>query len=437
MNDPKLMILGMGMVGRSLLHILLENRMFSLDDILVTDKSRKAFNYFRDLGGRKENFIHSEVDSKCYREVLDRLESGDYLISLSVGCDCLVLARECSERSIHFICTADDTFHDTGFREPFRYRTHHYQYKELIEKTKGCATSILQFGMNPGLISILTKKALLDIVENDDSDFVAYNRGRLRKLAEAGEYPLLAKELQVISFIESDLDTTQTCMKEDENTVYSTWSADDFYAEMNDRSIQKLGSLTSLEDHLKRMGVSPDQIFYYNKYDGTLVLDASGKDVMTEGYTVNGVFTGCVDVHEEVFSIHDYYTARNDAGEIDYAPSVIFVYRPSDLALSSAHNKDIFRMRLIKKDRMLSGGETVGITVEGANFHPFYTGVELLYDSDRLETPTVLEVSASVYAAIRYISNHPDMGIMYPEHLDVDEILSYTGQYLPVVSKRI
>ena len=86
MNDPKLMILGMGMVGRSLLHILLENRMFSLDDILVTDKSRKAFNYFRDLGGRKENFIHSEVDSKCYREVLDRLESGDYLISLIALC---------------------------------------------------------------------------------------------------------------------------------------------------------------------------------------------------------------------------------------------------------------------------------------------------------------------------------------------------------------
>ncbi len=284
----------------------------------------------------------------------------------------------------------------------------------------------------------------MDIVEKDEGDYVAGNRERLRCLAERGDFPLLAKELQVSAFIESDLDTTQTDIEEEENAVYNTWNVNDFHAEMNDRSIQKLGSIVTLEEHLKRLGVSPDHIYYYNRHDGTLVLDIAGKNLETRAYSEGGIFTGCVDSHEELFSIHDYYTIRGDRGEIDYAPSVIFVYRPCDLAIRSVlrADPDMFRKKQyrtvpITKDRMTSGTEEVGITVEGQNFRPVYVGVAPLFDPKSPETPSVLEVSAAIYAAMRYIANHPEEGILYPEYLDVNEILSYTDRFLPVTSKMI
>ena len=42
----------------------------------------------------------------------------------------------------------------------------------------------MQFGCNPGLISVLTKKALQDIVREDKGDFVSANRSDLQEMLE-------------------------------------------------------------------------------------------------------------------------------------------------------------------------------------------------------------------------------------------------------------
>ena len=414
MINAKIMVFGFGGVGKSLLNLILQEELFSIDDILIVDRSRKTFRYFEGKGGKIENFFLFEMDSHSYTEILDNLNRGDFLIYLAVGNDNLTLAKECAKRGIHFLCTTDDTFHDQPFNEPFRYRTHFYEYKELTEKTNGQATSILQFGSNPGLISVLTKKALIEIVENDDAPFVLENRDNLKKLIAADNYADLARQLQVTSFVETDLDTAKCDYSEYDDTAYSTWSVADFQGEMNDRTIQKLGSEETLSEHLKRIGVSADKIYYYNKADGTLVLDISGKYVKTGGYVKGRYVEGCVDAHEEVFSIHDYYTVRDDEGEITYAPTVMFVYHPCEIALSSVYHEDNIRARLITRDRMLSGGEIIGICVEGKNFNPIYVGTELYLDKNRDDTPTVLLVSASVFAAIKYMQNHPDKGVLFP-----------------------
>lgn len=444
MNDSKITILGLGAVSRSLINLLIREKAFSFDDIRVADMSEEAYSYFSSIGGKKENFINVRFDSKNYLDIFADMKKGDFLVRLANGFDDTFLAKECMERGIHFISTSDDTFQDIPFTEPFRYRTHFYRYKELMEQSKGCATSVLQFGMNPGLISILTKKALIDIVENDEGSYVTQNRDRLRQLIDAGDFPLLAKELKVTSFVVSDLDSTQADITEDENTLYNTWNVDDFFDEMNDRSILKVGSLVSLEEHLKRLGVLPEQVYYYNRYDGTLVLDVVGKDLKTEAYACSGTFAGCVDAHEEIFSIHDYYTIRDSKDEVDYAPSVMFVYRSSDLAMNSVYRADVdlynmgkYQTMIITNDRMTAGTEAVGAIAEGKNFSSVYVGIAPDYNKDGLETPSILEVSASVYAAILYISKHPCEGIMLPEYLDVSEILSHTERFLPVISKRI
>ncbi len=437
-------ILGLGLVSRSLINLLLQNKVCAIDDIRAADMDDEAFSYYSSLGGKKENFLKLCIDSRNYRQIFTGMKKGDYLIRLADECDDKILLKECAERGIHYICTSDGVFPDTASDEAFLYRTHFYQYKELIERYRGCATSMLQFGMNPGLVSILTKKALTEIVENDDGDYVTQNRDKLKQLIQTGDFPLLAKELGVTAFVESDLDLTQTDIAEDKNTIYNTWNINDFIEEMNERSIVKVGSLGSLDEHLKRLGVLPDKLYYYNKHDGTLVFDAAGKEMPTRVYSCRKNFTGFLDAHEELFSIHDYYTIRDSEGEINYAPSVMFVYRPCELAVNSIHRMDAgrhpvgkYQTMLITNDRMTRGTEAVGITVEGKNFTPVYIGIAPDYDKEGFETPTVLAVSVSVYAAMCYVSAHPNDGILYPEYPDANEILSYTEQFMPLITKRL
>jgi hypothetical protein len=64
-------------------------------------------------------------------------------------------------------------------------------------------------------------------------------------------------------------------------------------------------------------------------------------------------------------------------------------------------------------------------------------GVAPVFDPKSPETPSVLEVSATLYAAMRYIANHPEEGILYPEYLEVNEMLSYTERFLPVISQKL
>ena len=64
------------------------------------------------------------------------------------------------------------------------------------------------------------------------------------------QYALLAKELRVSAFIESGYDTTESDIKEDPETAYSTWNIYDFVEEMNSRSLLKVGTETPLSAFL-------------------------------------------------------------------------------------------------------------------------------------------------------------------------------------------
>ena len=435
--SAKIMILGLGSVGRSLLKLLLDDKLFPPEDIMITDISDDAMKYFISSGGKKENFFQYGMNSTNYKKVFEHLKAGDFLICLAERNDSLVLTGESVSRGIHFVSASDDQFDDRYEIKPVMYRDHFLAYRELSKKTKGDATGMIQFGINPGLVSVFTKTALKNVVEKDEGEFVSARRDYFKKLVEEGDYTLLAKELQVSSFIESDFDNTVSDIEEKEDTVYSTWNIFDFDEEMNDHAIIKVGTETPLSEVLKRVGLSTDQIFYYNMSDGTLVLNELGKNIRTPAYSQGSYFEGCVDAHEEVFSIHDYYTVRNENGEIEYAPTMMFVYRPCDLAFKSLFHEKNTKGQLITNDRILSGGEAVGICVEGRNFSPVHVETALFYDEKREDSASVLLVAVSINAAIRYAMNHPNEGIIFPEYAEPDEIISYISKYVQVLVTRL
>ncbi|WP_026492943.1 saccharopine dehydrogenase NADP-binding domain-containing protein [Butyrivibrio sp. XPD2002] len=430
----KIMFLGLGVVPQSLMDLLLKDKMFSIDDMIVVDESKNALDFFRSRGGKEENLLQITVGEANYLKVFDYLGSGDFLINLLNGLDAVVMTGECVKRGIHFMCAADGWFPGPDPVE-LAYEDHFQEIREISKANPNGATTIENFGVNSGMINILTKKALIDIVEEDDTPFVKENREYLRELVKKNEFGMLAKELQVKYFVESDLDTTQTNITDIKpGTVYSTWNPFDFYGEMNDRATVIVGTGTKLSEMLARIGSNVDEIHSFDPDARILDLNRPGKRTLVKAVVEDQIIEGCLDDHEEMHSMRDYFSVWNEKGDLEYAPSLMFVYQPCELAYKTVFIDKDEAYYVISKDEMVAGGEYIGMLIEGDNFHPRYIGTKLLLEDECFGTPTAALVGISIYAAIKYIIKHPNEGVVYPEELEADEMISYIKPYMPVVS---
>ena len=442
------MIFGLGLIGNALLDILLEKKTFPTENILVSDQDEGAFAHFDSFVGIRENRILFHMNRGNYTEFLSHLAAGDYFVCLAEGIDHCMLLDTCLQSGIHFIYSSDDCFYDEQDRYFLHEQEHLKQAAALRQQYGKAATSILQFGCNPGLVSIFSKKGLKDIVYEDKGPFVSQNRETMIRLLEHGEYSALAECLGVRRIIEIDLDTTKTDIEEDPHALYSSWNTTDFKTEMNRRALFKLGTLDSLKGWLEAFQMTADQLHYYSRTDGTVILERPGKETSITGKGPEGGFEACVIPHEELFSLYEYLSVRNSEDEIRYAPTVMFLYRPCPLAFSSLFHEDNRRCEPIIKNRVISGGETVGVSIEGEKFCPRFVYTKLLVipehagadGEDETQaftvTPTVYQVAAPLFCAIKYIIRHPEEGVLYPENLDVDEILSDVSLLLPVFSMK-
>ncbi|OON85914.1 hypothetical protein BXO88_09795 [Oribacterium sp. C9] len=432
----KIMFLGLGVVPQSLMDIILKKKLFAPDDIIVIDKNEKALDFFRSHGGKEENILRVKVDKDNYMEIFEHLKRDDFLIELANDIDDLVLTTECTKRGIHFVTTSDGWF-STKDPNDQCYEEHLQETLKIARTYPKCPTSIMNFGINSGVINVLIKKALIDIVEEDDTSFVTENREHLRELIKEDKYAQLARELQVTYLIESDYDTTETSIVEPKpDTAYSTWNPVDFYNEMNGRACMIVGTDTKLSEALEVMGANVDQIHAFDPDSRMLELKYPGKLSRVKAVINDQIIEGCADDHEELHSIREYFSIWNEDGELEYAPSVIFSYLPCDIALKTALLGHVDEYHVICEDEMISGGEAIGMLVQGNNFNSRYVGTESYLGDGCIGAPPAFLVAVSIYAALIYVFKHPDSGILYPEQLDVDEIISYISPYLPVISKK-
>jgi homospermidine synthase len=430
----KLMIMGLGQVGMSLLDIVAETGLFEPSDIFVLDAEPSVERVLLKYGVPSGHFYRKKIESGNYHEIFDCAAYGDYVVDLLNGVDNYLLAEACLERGVHYISTCDDCF--DGKFDCFTFRKHFPAYKALKAAYGNCPTSLIEFGMNPGMVSQFSKKALQEIVERDSGAFVSENRAYLLSLVSNREFALLAKELGVRAFVETDNDVTVSCLLPEKNTIYSTWNVPDYDLEINQKAIMKLGTLSLKNDVFE---ADLQKIYYYNRTDGTLIFNQTALERSFSGYSPAGSFSGCMVSHEEIFSLHDFYTLKNGDGGILYAPSVMFLYKPCDLALQSERDKETAEKTvLIRRENVVSGGEAVGIAVYGERFAPRYVGNYLDIKNVRGETPTVLQVSASVFAALKYVKAHGSLGLLFPEDCLSDEIIGYAKPFFgEIISREI
>ena len=288
------------------------------------------------------------------------------------------------------------------------------------------ATSIIEFGMNPGMVSCFIKQAIKEVVKKDTGTFVSTNRDKLQSMIDCGEYAKAAQQLKINTVHISDIDTTELKFPYKAKTIYSTWNIDAFYDETTAPSEMSLGTDIKAEKLSQILSC-------YNPDDGSFISNNSSILSPEQSYSPYGKFVGYIVPHEEIYTIARFLSIYKK-DKLVYKPSVCFVYLPCLMAIKGLFDGLAIGFKkmskhLVEPEDIANGGEAVGIVIDGKNFQTRYFGNKLEAPIEG-ETPTILQVSVSAFAAFRYMLDNPNRGFLFPEEVDDEQILRYARPYL-------
>lgn len=409
-------VLGLGLVGQSFLNILKDKGEFNPNTFYCVEEDKSKLNDFVKLGGKRVNFKNVKITQDNLLSILKELKEGDYLFDFTTNVKSLTILEYCLNHNIHYLFTADSSWVDD--KSWISVHQHFLDYKKLREKYghKG-VTSVIEFGMNPGLVSLFMKEAIKEVINKDNSLYVRLFRNKLKRLINENKYNLVAKKLKITLIEEVDVDDQKFSIERNLDTIYSTWNVRAYRCE-------SMGSPEIAYDNVKNC-LKHDAYYDIDIKDQYIALRASGIKYQEETIYSKGRITANIICHDEVFSMREYLTYKK------YRPTVIFLYRPSNLALTSLndnfHNEHPSYQLLTKKE-YVNGGEEVGILIQGKRFKSRYFA-NYLDSKDLDELATIRQVSAGVYGAYQYIKNHPNEGFLFPEELN-EEVLESAREYL-------
>jgi homospermidine synthase len=419
MNDTKIAILGFGSIGSGLIPLLLKHFDRSQISIIGADS--------RNLNIAVENGIEHKtqpVTKDNYREILSSwVKPGDFLVNLSVDVSSKALVIWCRENGVLYLDTCIEPwagFYDNPGIAPER-RSNYALRQEMLDLRDSHgnapgATAILAHGANPGLVNHFVKRALLDVAKK-----VGYQPRPNTK----DEWCLLAQSigLKVIHIAERDTQTP-TNPKEVGEFV-NTWSIDGFVGEGLQPSEIGWGS------HEKTMPSDGNHFEWGCK--SAIWLSRPGCVTKVRSWTpAEGPYQGWIITHNESIGISDFFTKDG------YRPTVHYAYHPCDSAVLSMHElagknyQQQQRQRLIV-DEVVSGVDELGVLLMG-DFGAYWYGSYLDVETARSLAPynnaTSLQVVAPVLAGILWAIKNPSLGIVEPDDLPFEEILSVTDPYM-------
>jgi homospermidine synthase len=172
---------------------------------------------------------------------------------------------------------------------------------------------------------------------------------------------------------------------------------------------------------------------------GTLYLGRPGASTFARSWVPSiGGFQGMLVTHDEVFSIADYLSIRDQSGFL-YRPSVMFVYHPCDDAMLSALELEGRGWAMQPSCRRLGtdiveGIDELGVLLAGHERNAYWYGSQLSINEARQHVPyanaTTIQVTAGAIAAILWAIRNPRRGLVEPEDLDFESCLETAIPYL-------
>jgi homospermidine synthase len=425
----RIVFVGFGSIGQGVLPLILRHIGISADRIAIVtaeDQGRAEAEQFA------VKFVKTALTQDNYVRVLEPLLSvGDFLLNLSVDVSSIALVELARERGALYLDTCIEpwagVYVDSSL--PVETRSNYVmrmQALELRRSAKSTPTAVLTHGANPGLVSHLVKRALLNIAAD-----TGLKAGRP---AGREQWAALARDLGVKVIHVAERDTQVADRPKAMNEFVNTWSVDGFVSEGAQPA--ELGWGTH-ERHFPADGGR------HKAGSGCAIyLNRPGASTRVRTWTPDaGPFHGFLITHSEAISLADYYTVT-EAGHVVYRPTTHYAYHPSNDAVLSVcelagRNWHIQDRKRIMMNEITAGNDELGVLLAGHKKNAYWFGSQLSIAAARKLAPynsaTSLQVTVAALAGMIWAMENPNRGIVEPDDMDFERPLEICMPYLGAV----
>jgi len=422
----RVVMLGFGSVGQGMLPLLPR-------ELGVKPGRVKIVKAREDETGIAAHFgvevIATPLSEGNFQTVLEPLlGNGDFLLNLSVDVSSIALMRFCRERGAFYLDTCNEPWpgrYDNPQLSPSQRSNYALREEALafrLDKRSG-PTAVLTQGANPGLVSALTKRALLNMAEETHL--------QADRPTSYEEWAQLARGLGIKVIHIAERDTQVSDRRKEKDEFVNTWSVEAFVDEGLQPAELGWGSHEKhWPEEAGRHGFGCDAAIYLNR---------PGIATRVRSWTpLEGPYHGFLVTHAESISIADHLTLR-DKGQIIYRPTVHYAYHPCDDAVLSLHelagkNWKLQRKQRIMRDEITGGVDELGVLLMGNAKGVYWFGSRLSIVQARklapYNTATSLQVVGGILGGMVWALRNPDAGLVEPDDLDWETVLEVAAPYL-------
>jgi homospermidine synthase len=434
--NNNVLIIGYGAVAKCTLPILLRHVTIPLENITIIDFKDKA----QDLkawttGGLR--FFKRKVTPESLQKILSEyLSPGGLLIDLAWNIDCCELVQWCHENNVLYVNTSVEAWDPDAVKfsaSPYE-KTLYYRQMKLHDLTKDWhdgATSVVDHGANPGLISHFARQGLVDIARRMIDDGIAVDPDLMQDQIRKNDFAALAMETGIKVIHCSERDTQISRSPKKVNEFVGTWCIEGLREEGT--APAEIGWGT----HEKEL---PDQAHippFGPKNE--ILLARMGINTWVRSWVPNDEIVGMVIRHGEAFGISDRWTVWQDGTAI-YRPTVHYAYLPCDATIASLHelrgrNYELQqKLRILNDREIISGADMLGALLMGHPYNSWWTGSILSIEEAKSLAPgqnaTTVQVALGVVTAVMWMIENPKRGFCLPDDLPYEYVLDIAKPYL-------
>jgi homospermidine synthase len=434
----RIVFIGFGSVARCTLPILLAHVEIDPRRITIIDFNPDGPALAPWLA-RGVNLVKDRIAPDSLGRILGPLVSaGDLIIDLAWNIHSGELIDWCHGRGVMYVNTAVELWDPYDFpagTHPTELTLYarHMELRRIRDRwPEPGPTAIVEHGANPGLISHFTKQGLLDIATAclDERRFTGAEAEQIAEYAASRSFAHLAQALGVKVVQCSERDTQIADRPKEVDEFVNTWSVEGFREE---------GTMTAelgWGTHEKEL--PPYAYAHDDGPGGQICLARMGINTLVASWVPDFPIVGMVVRHGEAFTITDHLTVY-EADRVVYRPTVYYAYCPCDAAIASLHELRGRDYRIQSRERIMYDEITTGSDILGAFIlgHPltaWWCGSDLSIDESRRLVPgqnaTTMQVAVSVVAAVLWMIDHPDRGLLVPDDVPHECVLRVAKPYL-------
>jgi homospermidine synthase len=428
----RVLILGAGSVSQCVLPLLIEH-LVDAKQITIADMRDNRHRVSEAIAAGA-TYIQDQLTKENMDQFLSKyLSAGDFLLDLAWNIDVNEILGWAHDHGVVYLNTSLEEWdpYSAGANRHPTERTlywRHMKLRKLTDTWKGQGpTAIVEHGANPGLVSHLTKKAMVDIATLAISEGKAASG--VTEALDNENFPVLAQKLGIKVIHIAERDTQISDKPKLFNEFVNTWSVEGFYEE--GIAPAELGWGT----HEKTL---PAKAYEHQTGPKNQICIAQpGATTWVRSWVPNMETTGMLVRHGEAFTISDHLTVW-DGDKAIYRPTVHYAYCPTDAAIASMRELEMNQWQITSNQRIMNeeiidGADHLGVLLMGHPYKSWWTGSLLnIHDSRKLipkQSATTVQVSSAVYAAVAWAMANPNRGYMVPDDMPWREVLSYAEKY--------